>query len=605
MIDIKKKEDCTGCNACYDACPKDAISLTTDIEGFWYPVVDKSRCIDCGICDRTCPVINIEKLKKNEFVKPVCYAAIHKNIEVRFGSTSGGIFSALAEQMYAEGGYVGGAIYDEDFTVRHYISNSPDDLLRLRQSKYSQSHTEGIFEEVKRLLSAGEKVLICGTPCQMAGLRAYLKKDYENLIIVDFICKSITSPKFYSKYLDYWERKEGSKLISFKFKDKELGWRHLVKRFDFQNGKSVYVRSTDRDLYSTAYHGNIASRPSCYDCKFKGMPRLADITIADFWGIDHYDDLKVLDDDAGTSEILINNSKGQAFFDKIKKRITVLPAKLEQMVPYNYGIYHSQLVPSIDRKTFWEDIDNLPIEEVVPKYLQWHGEQGSKIKRDIKRFLRPLYNCLRYSRLRPSLIFRFIQLNFFSKNVKTHWMENGVIYPLPYSIIELQKNTQVILHGPLIVGTKRIKKSHLETRLLLQRGSRLIVNKHFHIGYGGSVELFYDSVMEIDECGSNIGLTIVCGKSITMHGHVSIGRDVSIRDTNGHIIAQDGFKMDRPVVIENHVWLCSGCTISPGVKIREGAVVGASSYVVQNVPAHTLVSGHPAKVALRNIAWKL
>ena len=123
MINILNKKDCTGCNACYDICPKKAISLETDIEGFWYPIVDKDKCIDCGLCDRTCPVIHIKELKKNDFEKPVCFAAIHKSIEVRFGSTTGGLFSALAEQMYKEGGYVGGAIYDTDFTVKHFITS--------------------------------------------------------------------------------------------------------------------------------------------------------------------------------------------------------------------------------------------------------------------------------------------------------------------------------------------------------------------------------------------------------------------------------------------------------------------------------------------------
>ena len=318
MINITDKKDCCGCNACFDACPKKAISLKIDIEGFWYPEVDQSKCIECGLCETVCPQLHADELKKNEFDKPVCFAAIHKNIETRFNSTTGGLFSALAEQMYAEGGYVGGAVYREDWSVAHFISNNSEDLQRLRQSKYSQSDTRDFYSNVKKLLNAGEKVLVCGTPCQMAGLRQFLRKDYENLIIVDFICKSITSPKFYAKYLDYWERKAKSKLVSFKFKDKELGWRNLVKRFDFANGKSLYSRAKDNDLYSTAYHGNIVSRPSCYECKFKDFPRIADITVADFWGCEKNPKYKSMDDNAGTSAVIINNSHGLEFFEKIK-----------------------------------------------------------------------------------------------------------------------------------------------------------------------------------------------------------------------------------------------------------------------------------------------
>lgn len=310
MINIVDKTKCCGCNACFDACSKHAIDMESDIEGFWYPNVDKNKCVDCGLCEKVCPQLNINNLKKNEFSEPVCFAAIHKDIEVRFSSTTGGMFSALAQQMYAQGGYVGGAIYREDWSVAHFISNDPNDLIRLRQSKYSQSDTRGFYSEVKRLLVVGEKVLVCGTPCQMAALRAFLRKDFENLIIVDFICKSITSPKFYAKYLDYWERKAKSKLVSFKFKDKELGWRDLVKRFDFKNGKSMYSRAQDNDLYSTAYHGNIVSRPSCYACQFKGFPRLSDITIADFWGCENHAKYSVIDDNAGTSAVICNNSHG-------------------------------------------------------------------------------------------------------------------------------------------------------------------------------------------------------------------------------------------------------------------------------------------------------
>ena len=378
MIDIKEKRNCCGCNACYDVCPKDAIALSTDIEGFWYPRVDIDKCINCGLCERTCPQLHIETLKKNDFEYPVCFAAIHKNIEVRFGSTTGGLFSALAEQMYREGGYVGGAIYNKDFSVSHFISNNPSDLTLLRQSKYSQSQTCGIYKEVKRLLVAGEKVLICGTPCQMAALRRFLNKDYENLIIVDFICKSITSPKFYAKYLDYWERKVGSQLISFKFKDKELGWRSLVKRFDFKNGKTMYSRAQDNDLYSMAYHGNIVSRPSCYSCQFKGFPRMSDITIADFWGIE-----KALDDDGGTSMLLINSEKGKECFKKIKHNFNTYEKNFEDIFGGNPMFNASAIVPAKGHD-FLKDLDDYTFSECLKAY-EGYPQKVSLWRRCIKK----------------------------------------------------------------------------------------------------------------------------------------------------------------------------------------------------------------------------
>lgn len=178
MINIKNKKDCCGCNACGDVCKQGAITFKTDIEGFWYPEVDAAKCTDCGLCEKVCPIINVAELKKNDFEKPAkVLAVINRDMQVRWDSTSGGAFSALADAMYEQGGFVGGALYNEDFSVSNYISNNPDDLVRLRSSKYLQSNAEGLYKQIQLLLKKGEKVLVCGTPCQMTALRAYLGKD--------------------------------------------------------------------------------------------------------------------------------------------------------------------------------------------------------------------------------------------------------------------------------------------------------------------------------------------------------------------------------------------------------------------------------------------
>ena len=182
MVEIKDKIQCCGCNACGDICPKGAISFPVDNEGIWYPRIDKDLCVDCGLCNKTCPIENISALKKNDLQQAVCYAAEHKNLEVVFDSTSGGLFSALADIMYAKGGYVGGAVFNDDLSVSQFISNDKHDLPRLRSSKYLQSNAEGFYKKVKALLVKGEQVLVCGTPCQMAAMRAYLGRDYPNLI---------------------------------------------------------------------------------------------------------------------------------------------------------------------------------------------------------------------------------------------------------------------------------------------------------------------------------------------------------------------------------------------------------------------------------------
>lgn len=258
MIRVTDKSKCCGCNACGDICAHHAITYQTDIEGFWYPIVDEAKCINCGLCEKICPELNIVSLKKNDFDKPVqTIAAINKRMDVRWNSTSGGAYTALAEIMLEQGGYVSGAIYNEDFSVRNYVSNNQNDLEKLRSSKYLQSNAEGLFIEIKTLLKAGKKVLACGTPCQMAALRSFLRMDYENLIIVDFICRGVNSPKVYRKYLDSLERKFGGKVVYVKAKNKELGWRNLTRKVTFDNGKSYYGVSMEDD-FRRGYHTNVS-----------------------------------------------------------------------------------------------------------------------------------------------------------------------------------------------------------------------------------------------------------------------------------------------------------------------------------------------------------
>lgn len=222
-----------------------------------------------------------------------------------------------------------------------------------------------------------------------------------------------------------------------------------------------------------------------------------------------------------------------------------------------------------------------------------------------KQLARILKRGLQTSGYRPCLFCRFLHLNFLCKHVKTDLQNNGIIYLTPYSIVELQEGSSLELHGPLVLGVKTIRKSRVETRLLLQRNAQMIVTQDAAFGYGSDIEVFEDACLNIACCHTNYGCTIICGKKIELQGHVSIGRNVSIRDTNAHHIDIEGYKVLRPVKVEDHVWLCSGATICPGVKIKEGAVVGANSFVIQNVPARSLVTGNPAKVALKDIDWNI
>lgn len=603
MIRILSPKDCCGCNACGDVCTHHAISFKTDNEGFWYPNVDMQKCTDCHLCEKVCPIINERDNKKENKIQqePACYVAIHKNLEIRFDSTSGGVFSALAEETYRNEGFVGGAIYREDFSAVHFISNKKEDLKRIRSSKYLQSDATGFYIEVRNCCETGKPVLVCGTPCQMVALRCYLKKDYENLIIVDFICNSVASPKAHRKYFDYLEDLFQSKAIFFKAKNKELGWRALTKKTIFANGKSHYgVRAID--YYSRAYHSKMIARPSCYDCHFKGYPRKADISLADFWDNNHI--AGDMDDDIGTSAVIINTEKGLNFFKKSTKRLFTKSINVKDIEPGNPALLHSLTMPKYDRKQFFDDMDNMRFDALGDKYFPI-GKETSKHPKLHQ--IRLIYHKLKETtKLRPKALYQFFYLNFFHPAIHTDWKNDSLFYPTPYCVFEIDKKADIQVRGPVRIGLKRFKKTTLETRILVESGAYVEFQGAFRLGWGADVEVFSNAELVFGaDSGGNTGLTLICGEKIHIGSHTFYGRDVSIRDTNGgHIIAQQGYKNTRPVIIGDYCWLCSETKILTGVKIGDGSVIGSNSVVMSPIPARSLASGFPARVIDTNISWK-
>lgn len=609
MIEITDKSKCCGCCACVDSCTHNAIILKNDIEGFWYPVVDKDKCTNCGLCEKVCPELHISELKKNDFDKPSkTIAAIHKKMNVRWDSTSGGAFSALADTMYEQGGYVSGAIYNEDFSVRNYISNNPEDLVKLRSSKYLQSKAEGLYKEIRELLRKGEKVLACGTPCQMAALRSFLRKDYENLIIVDFICRGVNSPKVYRKYLDALERKHGGKVVYVKAKNKELGWRNLTRKVIFDNGK-VYYGIHMEDDFRRGYHTNVFCRPSCYSCQYKGFPRMADITIADYWGIEKID--KNLDNNIGTSMILLNSKKGEAYFEQAKDRLEWRGTSFESILPGNIALRKSIEPAKIDRKRFFEDLDKGTFEEVTEKYFPLQ-EKKISFKSKIKQRIKPYYTLYRYLGANLKAYIQFFSVNH-RKNTHSNWKNGNIIYTMPGVVFDLHPSAKIVLKAPIIYGNAPVKGLRMPTCLRMEVGTTLEIydgpltrygKMPYNLRYGAYIEVVNGGKLTIGQGACNVGLTIMCAKEVTIGNGVRIGRNVSIRDWNGpHVIINETFVNHAPVHIGDHVWLCSGCTIMPGVTIGEGAVIAANSTVTKDVPAHSLVAGSPAKVIKNNIEW--
>ena len=617
MIKISDKTNCCGCNACGDVCPKGSITFKTDLEGFWYPEVNMDTCIDCHLCEKVCPIINIMDLKKNDYPHPAhTIAAINRNMRVRWNSTSGGAYSALAETMLEEGGYVSGAIYNEGFTgVHNYVTNNPEDLEKLRSSKYLQSNAEGLFKQIKELLIKGEKVLACGTPCQMAALRSYLRKDYENLVIVDFICRGVNSPKVYRAYLDSLEKKYGSKVVNVKAKNKELGWRNLTRKVTFDNGQSYYGVLMDDD-FRRGYHTNVFCRPSCYDCKFKQFPRIADITLADYWGIEKVD--KNLDNNIGTSLILLNSRKGTSFFEQCSAKLEYKETDFQSVVSGNQALFHSIKPSILDRKTFFEDLNTYGFDYIVQKYFPRDGhttERWPLLK--LKKILVRLFvlgkitiaNTLYYTR-NPKTLWYNYWINHRNNTIR----QNGKkIIIKPSVTLDIHKTARIEINESLTFGNDSIRGLRIPSGLRMEEGTVLTINggpltrygnAPYNMRYGAYIEVVNGGHLTIGQGGANVGLTIMCAKEVVIGNGVRIGRDVSIRDWNGpHVIVNDSYVNHAPVHIEDHVWITSGCTIMPGVTIGRGSVVAANSTVTKDVPPYTMVGGSPAKVLRENIEW--
>ena len=608
MIQITDKSKCCGCNACGDVCHQKAITFQTDIEGFWYPAVEPSKCINCGLCDKICPELNIEKLKHNDFEKPQTIAAINKNMRIRWDSTSGGVFSALATGTYKENGYVGGAIYNEDFSVRHFISGDSADLAKLRSSKYLQSNAEGFYSSVRKLLQAGEKVLVCGTPCQMAALRAFLQKDYEHLIIVDFVCLGVNSPKVYRKYLDSLEHKFNGKIISIKAKNKELGWRNLTRKVVFDNGKSYYGVLMDDD-FRRGYHTGVFCRPSCYNCQYKGFPRMADITIADYWGIEKIDGN--LDNNIGTSMVLLNSQKGVDYFEKIKGQLEYRHTPFSSILPGNRALTKSLKPSTINREHFFSDLNILPFEDIVHKYFPIESYRKKNWKYRMKQLLKYL-SIFTKIWISPKCYFNLFWLNI-RKNTKASLIRGNIIVPMRKSVFDIHHTARIEVSAPILYGNNPVKGLHLPSCLYMEANTTLEIHGGpltrygkgpYNLRYGAYIEIVNGGRLVLGQGAANVNLTIMCSKEVIIGNGVRIGRNVSIRDWNGpHVIVNDMYQNHAPVHIEEHVWLCSGCTIMPGVTIGEGSVVAANATVTRSVPPRSLVAGSPAKVIKENIEW--
>ena len=417
MISFANKQDCCGCHACVSVCAKQCITMQADSEGFLYPMVDKDACTHCGLCEKVCPVIH-----QAAPVEPqAAYIAINRDEEIRLQSSSGGIFTLLAEAIISDGGVVFGARFDADWSVLHAWTDTIEGLASFRGSKYVQSRIGDTYREAREFLKQGRKVLFSGTPCQIAGLKKYLRKEYENLLAVDFICHGVPSPGVWQRYLRELreelrvERGVGKKTVlssmdelpvitGISFRDKTNGWKNYGSRLRYAASEAAsntvpasaikeekeFLQPFPENPFMRGFLADVYLRPSCYACPAKSGKSGSDITIADFWGIDKID--PKYDDDKGCGLIFINTEKG----GDIYRRIDVCSKEkmFKDCIKYNSAYYQSA-TPHPNRQRFFEGFDKV---ECVSAYIDamLRLSFGKVIVKKIKTYYSALLRRIKY-----------------------------------------------------------------------------------------------------------------------------------------------------------------------------------------------------------------
>ncbi|MBY6917964.1 4Fe-4S dicluster domain-containing protein [Clostridium botulinum] len=372
MINISKKRDCSGCYGCANICPKQCISMKSDNEGFWYPKIDKDKCINCGLCEKVCPIINKSTDEKNDIIS---YACKNKDNKTRNTSSSGGIFSLLCNCVISKNGVVFGAAFNKEFEVNYMYAETVEQCEKFKGSKYVQSKIGNTYRQAKEFLDSGRIVLFSGTPCQISGLDSFLMKKYENLIMIDIACHGVPSPLVYKNYIESLENNNNSNISLFSFRDKSTGWKNYSLKVDFNNKKQVKEIGYN-NIYIKGFLNDIYLRPSCYECKFKKPTTSADITLADYWGVQNIH--PEFDDDKGTSLVLVNSKKGQDLFNEISHNMDFIKTDLDYAIRNNPCIVRP-VKYNPKREKFFSEMNDNNIEKIIHKYTKVTFTQ--KVKR--------------------------------------------------------------------------------------------------------------------------------------------------------------------------------------------------------------------------------
>lgn len=372
MIEIKNKKDCCGCCMCAGACPKNCIEMQADDEGFVYPHVDESSCVNCHLCEKVCPVINF-KDEKSDFQQQG-YIVQHKDPVVLRESTAGGAFTAIAKYVLDRGGVAFGVELQDNLNAtpsaaHHIWVEKKADLKKFRNSKYVQSFVGDTAQQVKSFLEQGKYVCFSGTPCQVEGLKQYLdvkKVDQTNLILVDVVCRAVPSPFIFRKYLEYQEKKNSEHITSVRFRDKHYGYKYSTMNVISDRNHGNYHRGVESDPWLRAFFSNICDRPSCHDCKFRKLHRLSDFTIWDCFHVGRFS--RELDNDKGATRMLVHTEKGHQVLEGIRKELMIVDVPVSMIIDGAKELRES-VSPNERRDAFFADAAILDGYDLFEKYF--------------------------------------------------------------------------------------------------------------------------------------------------------------------------------------------------------------------------------------------
>ena len=374
MNNITQKENCCGCSACFNICPKNAIIMKEDEKGFLFPDINNDICVNCGLCKKVCPIEN--EINVNEFNQEF-YGVKNKDNDIREKSSSGGVYNELIKYVLQRDGICYGAVYNKDFEVKHCRAVDEEECKKQLGSKYVQSEIGTTFKKVKEDIKKGKLVLFSGTPCQIQGLKNFIGNiDMTNLILCDIICHGVPSTYILKKYIKELEKRYKSKIvkIDFRKKDKNFGIKNMF--IIFESGKEVFIPS----YYDNFYHlfeRELIARECCSNCKFANLNRTGDISIGDFWGIEKFN--KDFNDNKGVSLVIVNSNKGKEIFDSIKDNFNIIESNSE-----------NSKQPSLEKPTsknkyyydFWNDVNKYDLDYLDIKY-----SDRSNIKKVIGQYL--------------------------------------------------------------------------------------------------------------------------------------------------------------------------------------------------------------------------